>query len=98
MIKPGTLCMIRGLPSDSPSAAANGRVVSVIRYLGDYKGFADVHQFEPYVLIMGQEFDKAQEKWLHPFDTDNEDILTKEALDRAIENTFRETLEKQLGV
>lgn len=94
MIKPGTVCMIRGVPSNSPSSVANGRIVTVVKYMGDYKGFNDVHQFEPPVTIMGQEFDKAQKKWLHPLDPCEDDLSreTLERLDEQLQETFIKTV------
>lgn len=95
MIKPGTVCMIRGMPKNSPAYAAEGRIVTTVRYIGEYNGVSEVHEFTPAVVIEGTEFTKCREKWLHPFD-DFEDDLTREALDEAIERTFRETLVKAL--
>jgi hypothetical protein len=95
MIKPGTVCQIRGLPKDSPARTAEGQIVTVIQYLGEFKEFAEVYQFQPHVVIMGVSFDKCQRKWLHPFD-DFEDDLNREALDEVLENTFCETLAKEL--
>ena len=94
-LKPGTVCMIRGLPKDSPVYAAEGRIVTVLQYLGEFKGFPDIYKFEPYVLIQGVEFDKCQRKWLHPLD-DFEDDLNREKLDEVLERTFRESLAKEL--
>lgn len=88
MIKPGTVCMIRGVPQGR-GYAANGRVVSIVQYLGDYKDFRDVHQFEPPVVVEGQNFDKAQERWLHPLDP-CEDDLAHETLER-LNDQLRET-------
>lgn len=96
MIKPGTVCQIRGLPKTSATYAAEGRIVRVVQYLGEYKGVSNVHEFEPPVVIQGVQFNKCQEKWLHPLD-DFEDDLAREALDEVLERTFRETLEKKLA-
>ena len=87
--------MIRGLPKDSPVYAAEGRIVTVLQYLGEFKGFPDIYKFEPYVLIQGVEFDKCQRKWLHPLD-DFEDDLNREKLDEVLERTFQESLAKEL--
>jgi hypothetical protein len=100
MIKPGTVCMIRGVPPNTPGYPANGRIVRVVRYLGDAIAankaiHRDVHEFVPDVVIDNHTFNKSQEIWLHPLD-DFEDDLTREALDEAIETTFRETLVKAL--
>lgn len=100
MIKPGTICMIRGMPKTSAAYAAEGRIVQVVQYIGNFtnsKGnqFDNVHQFAPFVTVEGQNYNKAQEKWLHPLD-DFEDELNREKLDEVLENTFRESLEKEL--
>lgn len=94
-IKPGTVCQIRGLPKTSPVYVAEGRIVTVVQYLGDFKGFAEVYKFQPPVVVMGVEFDKCQRKWLYPFD-DFEDDLNREKLDEVLENTFRESLAREL--
>ena len=94
-LKPGTVCIIRGLPKDSPVRTAEGRIVTVTQYLGKFKGFPEVYQFTPPVVVLGVDFDKCQRKWLHPFD-DFEDDLNREALDEVLERTFRETLEREL--
>ena len=94
-IKPGTVCQIRGLPKDSPVRTAEGRIVTVVQYLGEFKGFAEVYQFQPSVIIQGHDFDKCQRKWLHPFD-DFEDDLNREKLDEVLERTFQESLAKEL--
>ena len=94
-LKPGTVCQIRGLPKDSPVRTAEGRIVTVTQYLGEFKGFPDIYKFEPYVLIQGVEFDKCQRKWLHPLD-DFEDDLNREKLDEVLERTFQESLAKEL--
>ena len=94
-LKPGTVCQIRGLPKDSQVYTAEGRIVTVLQYLGEYKGFPDVYKFTPPVVIQGHDFDKCQRKWLHPFD-DFEEDLNREKLDEVLENTFRESLEREL--
>ena len=95
MLKPGTVCQIRGLPKSSRVYTAEGRIVTVVEYMGEFKGFQDVYKFDPPVFIQGNRFDKCQRRWLHPFD-DFEDDLNREALDEVLERTFRETLAKEL--
>lgn len=97
MIKPGTVCMIRGVPQGI-GYVANGRIVSIVQYLGDYEDFRDVHQFDPPVMIMGEGFDKAQEKYLHPLDPCEDDLAreTLERLDDELRKAFINTVIEKL--
>lgn len=98
MIKPGTVCMIRGVPSDCVSSVANGRIVTIIKYMGDILDHKDVHQFEPPVIIMGQEFDKAQQRWLHPLDPCEDDMARErlEMLDEQMREIFINTVVEKI--
>ena len=81
MIKPGTLCMIRGVPKDS-IYEANGRIVTVVRYIGDLLDHKDVHEFTPPVVGADKhEYSKCKQQWLHPLDP-CEDDLARETLER----------------
>lgn len=100
MIKPGTVCMVRGVPQGTPGYPANGRIVQIVRYIGDTIArnkavHQAVHEFTPDVVIGEHTYNKCQQIWLHPLD-DFEDDLNREALDEVLERTFRETLEREL--
>lgn len=93
MIKPGTLCMIRGVPSGSPGSDCVGKIVKTVKVV-----FDTVWEFTPAVqtnIPFTTHIDLSEERFLHPLD-DFEDDLTREALDEVLERTFRETLEHEL--
>lgn len=79
MIQPGTVCMIRGVPQDS-IYQANGRVVSVVKYIGDLLDYKDVHEFTPPIEVEGHRYTKCKQQWLHPLDP-CKDALAMEKLD-----------------
>lgn len=87
MIKPGTMCMIRGVPKNS-IYEANGRIVTVVRYIGDLLGHEDVHEFTPPIIAGNSQYNKCKQQWLHPLDP-CEDDLASETLDR-LEDEMRE--------
>ena len=81
------------MPKDS-IYEANGRIVTVVRYIGDLLDHKDVHEFDPPIVVVGQEFDKAQKKWLHPLDPCEDDLSreTRERLDEQLQETFIKTV------
>lgn len=87
MIKPGTVCMIRGVPANMPGGDCNGKIVRVKELYGL------VWRFEPAVHTKyGQEvceIDLSEEKFLWPLDP-CEDDLSRETLDR-LDDEMRET-------
>lgn len=94
MIKPGTVCMIRGVPQGMPGYDCIGKIVQVEKLV-----FGRVWQFSPTVtthIPYSMQIDTGEERFLHPLD-DFEDDLNREALDEVLERTFRETLEKKLA-
>jgi hypothetical protein len=81
MIKPGTLCMIRGVPSDVMGHTFNGCVVTAC-------GFKDpqerIYWIEPPLFEGPIRFTGSRERWLHPFPPFGDDFAT-EILEQAIE-------------
>lgn len=92
-IKPNTMCMIRGVPQGMPGGDCNGKIVQAKELIGS------VWRFEPAVHTTYDRktwsIDLSEPRYLHPLD-DFEDELSREALDLALERTFRETLEREL--
>jgi hypothetical protein len=67
MIKPGTLCMIRGVPQGRLGSEFNGNVVVV----GEVKRVDDelIYWIQPELFDRhGRMFNGARQQWLRPFD------------------------------
>jgi hypothetical protein len=67
MIKPGTLCMIRGVPQNRLGSEFNGNVVVVTgRKLGSQEL---IYHIEPTLYDRrGRHFNGCRHQWLRPFD------------------------------
>jgi hypothetical protein len=75
MIKPGTLCMIRGVPQGRLGSEFNGNVVVV----GEVKRVADelIYWIQPELFDRhGRMFNGARQQWLYPFDDFDPQELT----------------------
>jgi hypothetical protein len=75
MIKPGTLCMIRGVPSDRLGNEFNGNVVVV----GEVKRVANelIYWIQPQLVDRrGLSFNGCRHQWLRPFDDFGPETLT----------------------
>jgi hypothetical protein len=74
MIKPGTLCMIRGVPPQATGHDCNGKIVVVQAHM-----FADVWEIMPHVVTATAEglrrLIASQGRYLHPLDNPPEDAL-----------------------
>jgi len=74
MIKPGTLCMIRGVPAQAIGHDCNGKIVVAQSHL-----FADVWEIVPHVTTATAEglrsLIAAQGMYLHPLDNPAEDAV-----------------------
>lgn len=74
MIKPNTLCMIRGVPPGAFGADCNGKIVVAEKVL-----FDDVWQITPEVVsaVRGgfRSMFAAQARYLHPLDNPPEDAV-----------------------
>ena len=99
MIKPNTLCMVRGVPKNTPGHDCNGKIVQAKEQYGV------LWRFEPALLTAWKTpygtktsatIDLSEAQFLHPLD-DFQDELAREALDLVLERTFRETLERELS-
>jgi len=66
MIKPGTVCMIRGVPQDRLGYQFNGNVVTVT---GRKPGSTElIYSIEPVLFDhKGRHFNGCRHQWLHPF-------------------------------
>lgn len=74
MIKPGTLCMIRGVPPGVLGHELNGSVVTA-------EGFKDpqerIYWIEPALFVGPARFTGSREQWLFPFeDFDPQELIT----------------------
>jgi hypothetical protein len=74
MIKPNTLCMIRGVPHGALGADCNGKIVTAESNL-----FDDVWKITPEVIatVNGsfRSMFAAQAKYLHPLDNPSDDMV-----------------------
>ena len=74
MIKPGTLCMIRGVPSHRLGSDCNGKIV-----VAETRMFDDVWKITPEVVtVVGnglRSMFAAKAKYLHPIDNPPEDAV-----------------------
>jgi hypothetical protein len=74
MIKPGTLCMIRGVPPQATGHDCNGKIVVVQAHM-----FADVWEIMPHVVTATAEglrsLIASQGRYLHPLDNPTDDAL-----------------------
>ena len=78
MIKPGTLCMIRGVPQNLPGHEFNGLIVTA-QGIKNPKNY--VHWIEPALVSGRRYFTGCREQWLFPFedfDPSELDVTDKE--------------------
>lgn len=81
MIKPGTLCMIRGVPPNVAGSDCNGQIVTV-----EGVKFDDVYLISPELTTDYSHHSKLNgcpEKYLYPFQ--DPDTLLTSALDKILE-------------
>lgn len=75
MIKPNTLCMIRGVPHGRLGSEFNGRVVTVTGFKYTHEDGSLIHWIQPVLQDnLGREFTGCRQQWLLPFS--NPDALT----------------------
>ena len=86
MIKPGTVCMIRGVPSGKPGYEFNGTIVRAEKVKARPEGVGNVWYINPPLTSVREKtiYTGCAEKWLYPLD-DFEDELNREALDEVLE-------------
>jgi chitinase len=76
MIKPGTLCMIRGVPTGMIGGDCNGKIVTVVQKIAELYMF--VPQLYTQTGVKGW-VDTSVEKYLFPFeDFDPQELIEKE--------------------
>ena len=74
MIKPGTICMIRGVPKGNPGHEFNGNIIMVN---GFKKPDERIYWIEPELIDRnGYMFNGCREQWLYPFDDYQPEITT----------------------
>ena len=96
MIKPNTLCMIRGVPKTKPGWECNGKIVIAVAVKKTIPEIGRVWRIDPPLpRDVGGEFSGCAERWLHPLDG-CEDELAREALDAALHDIFVKTLVESL--
>ena len=82
MIKPNTLCMIRGVPHDYLGNEFNGRVVTVTGFKGTSAESLPVYWIEPAMYDdAGRKFTGCREQWLFPFSDPDALGLTNKQLE-----------------
>ena len=68
MIKPNTLCMIRGVPSGRLGSEFNGRVVTATGFKHIHEDGSRLYWIEPALKdSAGRRFTGCREQWLFPF-------------------------------
>lgn len=68
MIKPNTLCMIRGVPVGALGSEFNGQIVIANQYKGIHEDGSTIYWIEPVLRdSTGREFTGCREQWLRPF-------------------------------
>lgn len=82
MIKPNTLCMIRGVPHDRPGHEFNGQIMVANQYKGTHTDGSTLYWIEPVLRDnIGREFTGCREQWLYPFEDPDTLGLTNKQLE-----------------
>lgn len=85
MIKPNTLCMIRGVPQGQLGADCNGKIVVATQVL-----YADIWQITPEVITAVEgglrSLIASQGKYLHPLDNPTEDAVDTHSTRKELES------------
>lgn len=78
MIKPNTLCMIRGVPHGRYGSEFNGNVVTAVGFKNTAHDGSTIYWIEPVLTDSnGRKFTGCREQWLFPFsDPDTLDLNT----------------------
>lgn len=96
MIKPGTMCMIRGVPKTRPGYECNGKIVCATNIKMTLPDLGRVWRIDPALPgTNGGQFTGCAERWLYPLDS-CEDELACEALDQALHDIFVDTVVESL--
>lgn len=84
MIKPNTLCLIRGVPHERLGNEFNGRVVTVTGSKYVHEDGSPIYWIEPVLFdLHGREFTGCREQWLFPFSNPDALDLTNKELELA---------------
>ena len=86
MIKPGTLCMIRGVPQSRLGHEFNGQVVMVRGLKTTYSDGTRIMRIEPALYDhKGNHYTGCREQWLFPFEDfdPSELVVTNKELETA---------------
>lgn len=68
MIKPNTLCLIRGVPHEHLGSEFNGRVVTVAGFKNTHPDGSTIYWIEPAMYDgAGRRFSGCRQQWLFPF-------------------------------
>lgn len=82
MIKPGTLCMIRGVPQSLPGHEFNGSVVVANGLKTTYADGTPIYWIEPELVGSNKHlYTGCREQWLYPFTDPDALGLTNKALE-----------------
>lgn len=96
MIKPGTMCMIRGVPKTKPGWECNGKIVCAVGIKHTLPELGRMWRIDPPLpALAGGQFSGCAERWLQPLDS-CEDELAREALDAALQDIFVNTVMEKL--
>lgn len=82
MIKPNTLCMIRGVPHERIGSEFNGNVVTAVSFKQTSSDGSPTYWIEPVLVDShGRHFTGCREQWLFPFSDPDTLGLTNKALE-----------------
>lgn len=85
MIKPNTLCMIRGVPQGRPGHEFNGNIVVAKGVKKLYDDGTPIYWIEPELVDSNRRvYTGCREQWLWPFE--DPDTLLISALDKQLEH------------
>lgn len=84
MIKPNTLCMIRGVPQGQPGHEFNGQVVIAQGLKRIWPDGSPIYRIEPVLCDSNNfRFNGCREQWLYPFSDPRTLGLTNKQLEAA---------------
>ena len=82
MIKPNTLCLIRGVPHEYPGSEFNGRVVTVTGFKCTSDEGSPVYWIEPVLYDhLDRQFTGCRQQWLLPFSNPDALAVTNKKLE-----------------
>lgn len=82
MIKPNTLCLIRGVPHEYIGSEFNGRVVTVAGFKTTHPDGSPIYWIEPALYDnLGRQFTGCRAQWLLPFSDPDALVVTNKTLE-----------------